>query len=232
MSVDFDRVRAMTFDCYGTLIDWESGLLRAVKPALAVHGVVADDESILEAFAELEAREETGTYKPYREVLRCVMIALGDRFGARMAERQLDGLAESIARWPAFSDTPAALRALAGRFSLNIISNIDDALFEGSRGKLGTAVDRVVTAEYCRSYKPSLRNFKVMLALLDASPGEVVHVAQSLYHDVGPAQSLGIQTVWVNRRAGRRGFGATPRNDVIPDLLVLDLAQLARLVGV
>ena len=230
MAIDFARVRAITFDCYGTLIDWETGLLRALRPALAVHGVQADDDAILELFAALEQEQESGPYKTYREVLWEVMLGIGRHFDRAFAERQIEGLAESIARWPAFADTPTALRVFGERFPLNIISNIDDDLFELTRPKLGATFDRIVTAEYCRSYKPAVRNFNVMLALLDLAPEQVLHVAQSLYHDIGPARTLGMQTVWVNRRAGRRGSGATPAATAIPDLETPDLASLVQVI--
>lgn len=227
MAIDIHRIRAITFDCYGTLIDWETGLLRTLRPALAVHGVMTTDDAILEAFASLEQREEAGPFKCYRDVLREVMAGLGEHFGVTFAERQRESLAESIARWPAFADTPEALARLGKRFYLNIISNIDDDLFELSRPKLGAAINRVVTAEYCRSYKPSRRNFKVMLALLDLDPPEVLHVAQSLFHDIIPARDLGFQTMWVNRRAGKTGSGATPPAEAIPDLELASLADVA-----
>ncbi len=230
MAFNLALIRAITFDCYGTLIDWETGILRALRPALTIQGVQADDNTILELFARLEQEQESGPYKPYREVLTEVMLGIGSHFDRAFAERQVEGFVESVGRWSAFADTPTALRVLGERFPLNIISNIDDDLFELTRPKLGATFDRIVTAEYCRSYKPTLRNFKVMLALLDLAPGQVLHVAQSLYHDIGPARSLGMQTVWVNRRAGRAGFGATPVAEAIPDLETPDLASLVQLV--
>jgi 2-haloacid dehalogenase len=231
--LDFSRFTALTFDCYGTLIDRETGILQAVRPVLSVHGVRTTDERILEMFARLEAEEERlggdglPGYQPYRDVLRNVMGRLGREFECELVERELDRLPESIKRWPAFSDTAPALRALAERFTINLISNVDDDLFEATLPKLGVEVNRFVSAQLCRSYKPARRNFNVMLALLDLPPDRVLHVAQSRYHDIAPAKELGLTAAWVNRRPGRAG--ATPIGDAVPDLEVPDLATLARL---
>lgn len=226
--IDFTPVRALTFDCFGTLIDWETGILQAVRPVLSVHGVRATDEAILERFARLEAEEEAGEYRPYRDVLRNVMGRLGREFECELVERELDRLPDSMKRWPAFADTAAALQRLAERFTINIISNVDDDLFEGVAPKLGVDPDRVVTAQYCRSYKPAPRNFKVMLALLDLPREQVVHVAQSLYHDIRPARELGLKSVWVRRGSTKAGGGATvPAPGATPDIDVPDLRAFA-----
>ena len=229
--IDFSQVRALTFDCYGTLIDWESGILQAVRPVLAVHGVRTTDEEILEKFAKFEAAEEAEEYKPYREVLRNVMGCLGREYECEFEERELDRLPESVKRWPAFPDTATSLARLAKRFSINVISNVDDELFEQTYDKLGIELNRFVSAQYCRSYKPAIRNFNVMLAVLDLPREQVVHVAQSLFHDVKPAKELGLRAVWVNRRKGKTGAGATPPADARPDLEVADLASLVKLTG-
>ncbi len=230
--IDFTNIEALTFDCYGTLIDWETGILQAVRPVLSVHGVRTTDDDILGRFARLEAAEEAEEYKPYREVLRNVMGHLGREYECEFVDRELDRLPDSIKRWPAFPDTAGALQRLAGRFTINIISNVDDDLFEGTHPKLGVPVGRLVTAQYCGSYKPSRRNFNVMLALLDLPPDRVVHVAQSLYHDIGPAHELGLRTVWVRRRSTRSGGGATvPAPDAAPDLETPDLKTLAEIAA-
>lgn len=232
-AVDFRRFTHLTFDCYGTMIDWESGLLQALRPVLSVHGVRVDDRDVLERFAAIEPVVQAGPYQPYRDVLREVMRRLGEGFGLSLEGRELDRLPESIARWPAFADTAAALAALARRFGLVVVSNIDEDLFELTRPKLeaagGWAFERIVTAELCRSYKPHPRHWRVALALLDAEPGRVLHVAQSLFHDIRPARDLGLATVWVDRRRGKPGAGATPPASANADLTVPDLATLARL---
>jgi 2-haloacid dehalogenase len=228
--LDLSPFSALTFDCYGTLIDWETGILQAVRPVLSVRGVRAPDADILTRFARLEREIESGDYLPYREVLRTVMRRLGDSFGFTPEERELDRLPESIKRWPAFPDTVPTLQSLAARFRLAIVSNIDDDLFEYTRPKLGVQFDRVVTAQLCRSYKPHPRHFKVALALLDLPPQQVLHVAESRYHDIAPARKLGLTTVWVNRHASRPGPSASGDAAAEPDAQVPDLAALAALI--
>lgn len=227
--LDFTQVNALTFDCYGTLIDWEAGILQAVRPVLSVHGVRTTEERILETYARLEADEESEPYKPYREVLRNVMGRLGREFECEFIDRECDRLPESIRRWPAFPDTGAALSRLARRFTINIISNVDDDLFQWTLPRLGVSVNRFVSAQLCRSYKPAHRNFNVMLALLDLPRERVVHVAQSLHHDIAPARTLGLSTVWINR-AGRHR--ATLPADARPHMECPGLEALADAAGV
>lgn len=232
---DLSAVTHLTFDCYGTLIDWESGILRAIRPVLAVHGVRRSDDELLELYGGLEARIEGGEYLPYCDVLRRVMQGLCEQLGIGFEEKELDRLPNSVASWPAFADTAEALALLGRRFSLNVVSNVDDELFEGSRARLeagGAVIDRLVSAQLCRSYKPSHRNFKVALALLDVPKEQILHVAQSLYHDIKPAGELGLRTAWVNRRAGKAGAGATPRTgpSVRPDIEVRDMRSLAEML--
>ncbi|MBL8962613.1 MAG: haloacid dehalogenase type II [Phycisphaeraceae bacterium] len=229
--IDAARVRHLMFDCYGTLIDWEAGILRAIRPVLSVHGVRTSDEELLERYARSEAAVESGTYRPYREVLDRVMESIGVSYGLRFESRERERLAASVGAWPAFPDTAQALARLGERFTLTVVSNVDDDLFEGSRQRLesaGARIDRLVSAQLCRSYKPSPRNFRVALALLDAPVESVLHVAQSLYHDVAPARQAGLTTAWINRRRGKPGSGATPAaRGVMPDLELPDLRSLA-----
>lgn len=230
--LDFSRFEALTFDCYGTLIDWEAGILQALRPVLAVRGVRATDDEVLAHYARFEAEAEHGEYMPYREVLRQVVERIGDVYGFTPEDRERDRLPDSMRRWPPFSDTVAALRVLGARYRLGIISNVDFDLFEATEEKLRVAFDRLVTAELCRSYKPHRRNFNTMLALLDLPRERVLHVAESLFHDIKPANDLGIATVWVNRRKGRGGTpGASGTCEAQPSLEVPDMATLARLAG-
>jgi 2-haloacid dehalogenase len=226
----FQRFRALTFDCYGTLIDWERGLLAALRALLRRQGVPIDDERLLHLYAAFETEAEAGPYAPYRVVLRRVMVRMAAAMSFPLEAGDEDCLSASIGDWPAFPDTVAALRALKTRYRLAIASNIDDDLFAATRPRLGVEFDAVVTAQQVRSYKPAPAHFTAALERLALSPGDVLHVAQSLFHDVAPAKSLGMTTVWVNRRAGRPGFGATPPADALPDLEVPDLRTLAALV--
>jgi 2-haloacid dehalogenase len=229
--LDLDRFRALTFDCYGTLIDWESGILAAVKPVLAAHGREASDEEILRLYAGLESRIEQEEFRAYRSVLRGVMDGFGERLGFEPDEAERSALGDSLGRWPPFPDTVDALRALKSRFRLGILSNVDDDLFAMTARRLGVAFDWVVTAGQVGAYKPSRRMFEAALARIDL-PGEaILHVAQSLHHDVGPAREIGLATVWVHRRQGKSGSGATPEARARPDLELPDLASLVSAMG-
>ena len=229
MTLDFDRFDALTFDCYGTLIDWETGLLAALRAPLAAHAVEAPDEAILEAFARHESEIEAGPYRPYREVLGAVLEAMLGHFGATASPEELAAFGGSVADWPAFADLPAALAKLHERFSLGVITNCDDDLFAASERRLGVSFDWVVTAEQARRYKPNPRGFELAFERIPLPPGRILHVAQSLYHDHVPAKRLGLSTVWVDRRGGRAGSGATPPAQATPDLTVPDMATLAAL---
>lgn len=230
--LDFDAFDVLTFDTYGTLIDWEAGLLAALRPVLARASVQIDDDALLEAFARHESDLEAGPYLSYREVLAGALDRIGADLGFEPTPDERTAFGGSVADWPAFPDSPAALAALAERFRLGVITNCDDDLFAASQAKLGVTFDPVVTAAQARSYKPSTANFDLMFARLarDDVPRErVLHVAQSLYHDHVPAKAVGLRTVWVDRRQGKAGGGATPAADAQPDLTVPDLASLAAL---
>lgn len=224
--VNFNKYEVLTFDCYGTLIDWESGILRAVKKLLKAHNVNLSDEQILELFAAIETEQESSEYIKYREILRRVVKKLGDQFGFEPDTTELDALAHSIANWQPFPDTVEALKVLKNKFKLAVISNIDDDLFSLTTKLLNTNFDWVITAEQTQSYKPSLHNFEVARARIGLPFEKILHVAQSIYHDIIPAKSLGISTVWVNRRKNKKGFGATPSASGQPDLEVPDLKTL------
>ncbi len=228
-AIDFAAKRVLSFDCYGTLIDWEAGILATLGPILADHGVTVDAERLLALYGELESAAERGPYASYRRLLTTVLRGLGERLGFAPSEAEQARFAHSVGDWPPFADTPAALAALKRRFRLAIISNVDDDLFARTNQKLGVAFDWIVTAQQVGSYKPSLENFHQALARIGLPKEQLLHVAQSLFHDHAPAKRLGLDTVWVNRRHGKTGAGATPRADARPDLEVPDLATLARL---
>jgi len=225
--LDFNRFQALTFDCYGTMINWETGIFSALRPILAVHDKTVSDFALLELYSELELKAEQGEYRTYREVLQSVVTGFGERLGFKPSEEEIRTLPGSLPRWPPFPDTVAALKRLQTRYRLAVISNIDDDLFATSEPKLQTRFDQVITAEQARSYKPSLNNFRLALKQLGLAPDQVLHVGQSLYHDVIPAKSLGIATAWVNRPSPRPGAGAARSADGKPDLEVSDLATLA-----
>ena len=222
--LDFDRFDVLTFDCYGTLIDWEAGILAALRAPLAAHGIDAADERLLESFARHEAATEAGAYRPYREVLGDVLAALLEERGAAASSDEQAAFGGSVADWPAFPDSAAALAGLHQRFKLGVITNCDDDLFAASEEKLEVKFDWVVTAQQTRRYK---RGFELMFERVGLPPARILHVAQSLYHDHVPAKRLGLSTVWVDRRGGQPGSGATPPATATPDLTVPDMATLA-----
>lgn len=218
-------ISALTFDCYGTLIDWESGILGCVKGVLGGHGVdPPPDAELLRLYAAQESQHEAGEYLPYREVLARTLEGIAEHCGVALGKGERGALAESVAGWPVFADTRPFLAAAASRFTLCICSNIDDDLWRGTHRALGVPLDRVVTAEFCRSYKPDPRHFRVALALLDLPPSRVLHIAESRRHDIAPAKALGFQTVWVNRHRGRPS--ASGAADAVPDLEVGGLDEL------
>ena len=228
--LDFDRFEAVSFDCYGTLIDWETGIVDAVKPVLTANGLTPNDAEVLKLYSEAEPAAQHGEYAEYREVLRRVMRGIAASVGFAPAQSDLDCLATSLGAWPAFPDTVDALNALKTRYGLAIVSNIDDDLFEMTAQRLGIDFDEVVTAQQAQSYKPSHRNFELLIERLGIDRSRLLHVAESMFHDVVPANEFGLNVVWVNRH-GNSGGGATRPADGKPDLVVPDLATLASLMG-
>src|SRR5215510_909603 len=201
--LDLGRFEALTFDCYGTLIDWETGIWDALRPVFRRHRVAMAREAALERFGTLEAAAERPPYRDYKAVLREVLQRLGRRAGFEPSADECEAFARSVGDWPAFPDTASALRALHRRYRLAIVSNVDDDLFAATAPRLGETFDWVVTAEQARSYKPAPAHFELALRRMNVARERVLHVAQSLYHDIGPAKALGLATVWVNRRRGR-----------------------------
>jgi 2-haloacid dehalogenase len=230
-TLDFDRFDVLTFDCYGTLIDWESGLLAALRGPLDAHGITAADDDVLVAFARHEAELEAGPYRPYREVLGGVLQAMLAHFGRVATPEEIATFGGSVADWPAFPDSAAALAQLHERFKLGVITNCDDDLFAASEARLARSFDWVVTAQQAKRYKPNPRGFELMFERIGLPPARILHVAQSLFHDHVPAKRLGLSTVWVDRRGDRPGSGATPPAEATPDLTVPDMATLAALAA-
>ena len=227
---NFSGFQVLTFDCYGTLIDWESGILGALRPVLAAHGKNISDAGLLATYGELEAEAEQGGYRAYREVLQSVVRGLGARLGFSPSESEARSLPDSLTNWRPFPDTVEALRRLKARYRLAVISNIDDDLFAGSARQLAVAFDFVVTAQQARCYKPDHRIFNLALDRIGVAPEAILHCAQSIYHDVAPANALGLASVWVHRPSQRPGAGATRPASAKPDLEVSSLKMLADVV--
>jgi 2-haloacid dehalogenase len=226
-SLDFGAFDVLTFDCYGTLIDWETGIATGLRPLFAHSGLQATDEELLEAYGRAEAEAEAGEYRRYREILASSARAAGRTFGVEVSDGDAAAFGDSVGDWPAFPDSAEALARLKRRFGLAVITNCDDDLFARSSSRLGVQFDWVVTAQQVGSYKPSQRNFEVAFERIRLPRKRILHVAQSLFHDHVPAKELGLSTVWVNRRQGKTGSGATPPAAATPDLTVPDMATLA-----
>lgn len=226
----FDDFDALSFDCYGTLIDWEAGIAAVLGPWARAAGAQLTDEDLLLAYADEEARvEKENPGALYPEVLASAFRATGAKLGIPVSQADAGRLGSSVPRWPAFPDSVEALARLKARFKLIILSNVDKASFAGSNARLGVEFDRIITAEEVGSYKPSPRNFEALQEFVDREGLKVLHVAQSLFHDHVPAKQAGLQTVWINRRHDRPGWGATPDPgaDVRPDWTFTSMADFA-----
>ncbi len=205
--------KVLTFDCYGTLIDWESGLYAALQPLLARAAPGLDREAVLEFYGRHESAQEQATPAMiYSDLLATVHRQLAEEWGVAPDPAEDMRFGASVPEWPAFADSPVALAYLKQHYQLVILSNIDRASFAGSNRRLGVEFDAIYTAQDIGSYKPSLANFHYMLARL-AERGieqkDILHTAQSLYHDHGPAKRIGLASAWINRRHDKPGWGAT-----------------------
>jgi 2-haloacid dehalogenase len=204
---------ALTFDCYGTLIDWEAGMIEALKPLTGKASRPLKRDEILEAHARHESAQQVQTpAKPYRDLLSTVYRRLAEEWGVAASWADCVAYGRSIRNWPAFRDTAASLQYLKRHYKLVILSNVDNESFSFSNEKLGVDFDAVYTAEDCGSYKPSKRNFDYMLAKLKTlgiEKNRILHTAESLFHDHGPANEFGLASCWIHRRHGQEGSGAT-----------------------
>ena len=212
--------KVFSFDCYGTLIDWESGMVAAMAPLLARLKRPLQRDEILAAHARHEAAQQRMTpAQPYRNLLAVVYKRLAEEWGAPAPWEECVAYGLAARTWPAFADSPAALQYLKQHAKLVILSNVDNETFSFSNRKLDVAFDGILTAEDIGSYKPAQRNFDYLLATLKGwgiEKGEILHVAESLFHDHAPANQAGLATCWIHRRHAQRGFGATPDPGATP----------------
>ena len=225
------KIKAISFDCYGTLIDWESGIVGALAAWTRRHGAALDRSELLAAFGEAEPQVQSAHPKmAYPEVLAQVARKIGQHFELPLTDAETASFGASIARWPPFPDTADALKRLQRRFRLAVLSNVDRGSFAATQEALGIEFDLVCTAEEIGSYKPDPRNFRFLLkrlAEMGIEPSELLHAAQSLYHDIRPAQALGLRTAWVDRYAGAAGGAArAPESSVVPDMRAPSLEAL------
>ena len=230
---EFDHFEAMSFDCYGTLIDWESGIANALQPWANRHGVALDAETLIAAYGRHETHvEDDMPGALYPLVLGETLRRIGVELGIEVTDDDRTTFGRSVKDWPAFPDTAAALRRLATQFKLIILSNIDRASFAASRPLLGVDFDAIVTAEDVGSYKPRRGHFDRLFEELDrlgVKRDRLVHVAESLFHDHQPAAALGLPSVWIHRRHEKGGTGATatPSGEVSPTWRFTSMAEFA-----
>jgi len=202
------KPKYLTFDCYGTLIDWKKGIEESLRASIGSLSVSGDQ--LMKAYLEAE-KEEESTYKSYREVLAGSALRLSGPLGVRVDREAAESFAGSVPRWPAFPDTAEALKELGRRgYRRYILSNVDDDLLEGTIANNGLEVDGFVTAQQVGSYKPDPGHWEEFMKRTGARKEEMLHVAQSVFHDVVPTQELGIASAWVNRYSEPLPPGAAP----------------------
>ncbi len=213
--------RVMTFDCYGTLIDWEQGMRGALKCLIRSRGLAVTVDAIHQRYGEVERQVQAGPYRSYREVLRMGVKGAFQALGVQLSGADADIFADTLPTWPLFPDTTEVLRQLKRKgHRLVILSNVDDDLVEGTVRAIGVEFDGVITAEQVRSYKPAPGHWDRMLEAFQVPKEQVFHVAQSYYHDLVPAARLGFTTVWINR------YGPPLPDSVQPDYQFRDLRGL------
>jgi 2-haloacid dehalogenase len=226
--------KALTFDCYGTLIDWESGMIEALKPLTDRLGGRLSRDDVLQAHARHESKQQAYTpAKNYSDLLAVVYKRLAEEWGINTHWEAREAYGRSIRDWPAFPDSAEALAYLKQHYKLVILSNVDNSSFAFSNEKLGVDFDALYTAEDIGSYKPSARNFDYLidqLATLGLNPSDILHTAESLFHDHVPAKARGLATCWIYRRHGEQGFGATmsPGVRLETDFRFNSLGELAK----
>ena len=205
--------KVLTFDCYGTLIDWEAGIYAALQPLLAKAATPLSKDDVLETFARHESAQEAETpHMIYSDLLTAVHRRLADEWDLAASDADHRRFGNSVPDWPAFPDSAEALAYLKQHYKLVILSNVDRTSFAGSNARLGVTFDAIYTAQDIGSYKPDLANFRYMLdhlAELGIAKSDILHTAQSLFHDHAPAKALGLASAWIDRRHASGGFGAT-----------------------
>ena len=219
MSLDASAFRALTFDCYGTIIDWDGGIRSALEAVPSLAG--CDFDRLVPDRERVEAELLDGGFRLYGEILFDSLHRTAALHGRETSDDEARAFVESMGTWPPFPDSDQALRRLASRYRLAILSNVETAVLERSLSNFDVPFDALVTAEKVRSYKPARVHFDEGLAALDLEPAAILHVAGSLYHDIRPAQALGWNTVWINRR------GDSIPADLDPETVFPSLAALA-----
>lgn len=225
--------RVLSFDCYGTLIDWETGITDGVRPLVTRSSKQLRPDEVLQSYSRHEAAvEEETPAMPYPEVLKTVYDRLARDWNIKTGREEVEAFAASIRNWPAFADSPSALQYLKKHYKLVILSNVDRESFEASSAKLLVDFDYIFTAQDIGSYKPDPRNFEYLIEKLGQAGYEkpsILHTAQSLFHDHLPANRFGLASAWIDRRHQQDGFGATPAPASLPryNFRFTSLAEMA-----
>ena len=225
--------KVLAFDVYGTLIDWESGMVNALKPLTDQVSQHLSRDDILEAHAYYESTTQRWTpSKIYSDLLPVVYRRLAEEWGVAVSWEQCQAYGLSVRQWPAFEDSMAALQYLKQHFKLVVLTNTDNQSFQGSNARLGVHFDGVYTAEDIGSYKPADRNFDYMLEALARQgygKSDILHTAESMFHDHAPANKHGLANCWIYRRHDKEGFGATMNPGEMPqyDFVFNSMAELA-----
>lgn len=215
--MELKDIRLITFDCYGTLIDWNRGIRGAFERVASQAGINIDPEDLQTVYEEEEAKIEAQPYRPYAQVQAEAAMAVAKRLNIPAGKALGRVLPQTLPSWPPFDDTVASLKRLATRYRLGILSNIDRNLLAGSLRQLGVTFDLLITAEDVRSYKPAPGHFDALVARAGCPKGAILHAAQSRFHDIAPAREHGLASVWINRR--REDSSTGPRPDLeFPDL--------------
>lgn len=232
MITDFD---VLMFNCYGTLIDWERGVLDELRPWLEQSGLEVDDETFMDVLRAEKSRAQTlHPAHPFPDILAMVLRATAAHWRVPVSEQQVAQFASSVGRWPAYVDSAPTLQYLQRFYKLVILSNVDRASFAASNRQLEVDFDEVITAEDVGAYKPDLRNFTCALDRLQRrgiSRDKVLHTAQSLVHDIEPAKAVGLSILWINRRRGLKSWGAAPPSakGPVPDFEVGSMTDVVGL---
>jgi 2-haloalkanoic acid dehalogenase type II len=224
--------KILTLDCYGTLIDWETGILNALQPLLQKSSLRLSDDELLEIFARHEVEQEAQTPAMlYRDVLTIVHDRIAKELRIKTSDEENKAFGYSVKNWPAFEDSPAALHYLKQHYKLVILSNVDCESFKGSNARLHADFDWIFTAQDISSYKPSPKNFEYLITQLSAKgydKKDILHTAESLFHDHAPANKIGLASAWIHRRHAKYGFGATSKPSKMPhyDFRFTSLAEM------
>lgn len=191
---------AISFDCYGTLIDWETGITGFLARVFREKGVDQNEVGVFKAREDIEFEMIQGAYRTYKEILHESLSGAFKRFGLPYSDQDGDRLVESVPTWPVFPETKPALQKLASEHLLVIISNIDNDIIEKTKRRIGVDIQLTVTAQEARAYKPNTKPFELALRKLGCSPERVLHVSSGFKYDIPPAQRLGFKTAWINRK--------------------------------